>query len=76
MPARRQTKGSRGTKVSTRKVRATSGRGLAVLSAGERARFTAVRQQLDVKLKPVTDAIKDSQCLTREDYVIRINARD
>jgi len=76
MPTRRRTKSGSGVKSSARKVKTSSARGLAVLSAKDRARFSAIRQDLDVKLKPVTDAVRDSQCLTREDYAIRINARD
>lgn len=75
MPRQSQTK-SRGVKSNARTARTSPRRRMSVLNQRDRTKFDTVRRDLDDKLKPVTDAVRDSQCLTREDYAIRINARD
>jgi DNA-binding transcriptional regulator YiaG len=41
-----------------------------------RERFEQALTNLDEKLKPWTDAIRDSEQLSEEDFAIRINTRD
>jgi hypothetical protein len=40
------------------------------------SRFEAARQEWDVELRPLKEAIVASERLTEEDFAIRINARD
>lgn len=40
-----------------------------------RRRFEKALKELDKKLKPLLDAIRESQILTAKDYGITINAR-
>lgn len=39
-------------------------------------RYTAARQEWDQKLQPLFDEVRRSESLSREDYAVRINARD
>ena len=40
-----------------------------------RAAFERIQSQVDKKFKRVTDPIRDSQRLSKDDFAIRINAR-
>ena len=49
---------------------------LVVLSGEARALYEKSLEKWDKKLKPLTDSIRASQCLSKEDFDIRINTRD
>ena len=44
--------------------------------ASAQAEFKKELDELDEKLKPITDALDASERLSEEDWAIRINARD
>jgi hypothetical protein len=65
-------------KVTRRKVGARtqiSIRKLDLRDGNARAEFEKILTAVDKKFKPVTDAIRDSQRLSKEDFSIRINTR-
>ena len=46
------------------------------LDESARKKYEKALQSLDEELRPLTDAVRDSEHLTQEDFAIRINARE
>ncbi len=71
MPMPKTQKSRRNRTVSHARAKA-----LVVLSGETRALYKKSLDKWDRKLKPLTDSIRASQCLSKEDLDIRINTRD
>ena len=47
-----------------------------VFDAAARERYAKARRELKAKLRPLTEAVRDAERLSKDDFAIRINARD
>lgn len=61
-----------GKRVGTKQV---SIKALDLRNHDTRAAFERIQSQVDKKFKRVTDPIRDSQRLSKDDFAVRINAR-